>query len=373
VNETPIIEEYEDIVGIATRKGNPFRGVYIPPTPADIIEPALRRAKSISPELKGTRDPILRKKRIVIARLRVFSEELSNRLLKIVKQCPSTEKMNPFYLAAMEIWLSKDDYKVALAKIHGASKVIRRIARDYVLRIRTLRKDELTPTKEILDKIDKLRREAYGRLISVVKSLKKELSILAETVKKMKRLPDYDPTLPTVVVTGPPNSGKSSFVKAVSNANVEIAPYPFTTKNITFGHIEYRFNGVVIRRIQIVDTPGLFDRPIEERKEPELLALNAIKHLADVILFLFDGSYEAATSVEEQTRIYQTVRKFFPEGKPFITAINKIDIIDEETVKEIISFLRNIDQKDPILISVKEKKNIDKVLSEIFKELDPSS
>ncbi|MHA1590146.1 MAG: NOG1 family protein [Candidatus Njordarchaeales archaeon] len=361
-----------EAVGTKVRKGNPFRGIYIPPTPDDIIGPALRKAKSISPKISGKKDPILQKKAVVITRIKVFSEELSNQLIEIVKRCPSIEKMHPFYLAAMEIWLSKDSYKKALAKIHGASKVIRKITRNCIFKIKSVRKDELTPTSEVLKQIDKLRREAYGRLSSVVKSLKKELNILAEIVKKMKRVPDYDPALPTVVVAGPPNTGKSSFVKTVSNAKVEIAPYPFTTKNITFGHLEYKFGEAVIRRVQIVDTPGLFDRPLEERKEPELLALNAIKHLADIVLFLFDGSHEAAVNVDEQIRIFETVKNFFGSAKPLIIAINKIDIADEKTTTSITEYLKANGEDEPILISIKEKINIDVVLRKILDFLNSS-
>ena len=350
------------------RRGNPFRAIYIPPTPDEIIEPAIKRAKSVSPETGGKKDIILKKKTIAISRIKTLGNELSDRLIRIVKQCPSIEMIHPFYLAAMETWLSKDEYKKALAKIHGASKLIQRLMKDYIIRIKRVRKTELKPVREVFKEIERLRREAYGRMASVVKSLKRELNILTETVKKMKKLPDYDPELPTIVVTGPPNTGKSSFVKAVSNAKVEIASYPFTTKNITFGHIEFRENDIIIKRAQIVDTPGLFDRPLEERKEPELLALKAIRYLADVVLFLFDGSHEAAVNLDEQFRIYETVNTFFQSDKK-IVAINKIDIMDKMVVEKITNYLKAMENIEPFLISVKERRNIDKIVEEIRRKI----
>ena len=361
-------KDLEDVIGKEARKGNPFRGIYVPEKAQEILDIAFKRALRSSPPGGERLDLIKRKKSVVISRIKTLSDEISSRLLDIVKRFPSIDTMHPFYTSILELWMSRDDYKKTLSKIHGASRLVKRIARDYILRIRATRWKEGIPVGDVLKTIDKLRGEVFGRISSVVNSLNKDFSKLANIVKKMKKLPDYDPTLPAIVVAGPPNSGKSSFVKAVSNAKVEIASYPFTTKNITFGHIELKSNGIIIRRVQIADTPGLFDRPINERKEPELLALKAIQYLADVILFLFDGSTEAVMESNEQLRVYYTVRRFFGEGKPFIIAINKIDIANEDIIRDILEKL-GLERDNIFFISIKEYRNIDRVLDKIKKIL----
>ena len=53
-----------------------------------------------------------------------------------------------------------------------------------------------------------------------------------------------------VILVGPPNSGKSSILKALSNAHPEVADYPFTTNNIQPGMIPYKDI-----QIQLVDCP----------------------------------------------------------------------------------------------------------------------
>ena len=53
-----------------------------------------------------------------------------------------------------------------------------------------------------------------------------------------------------VVLIGPPNSGKSSFVQALTNAKVEVADYPFTTPMMSPGMVPYE--DVLI---ELVDTP----------------------------------------------------------------------------------------------------------------------
>ena len=53
-----------------------------------------------------------------------------------------------------------------------------------------------------------------------------------------------------VVLVGPPNSGKSSFVHALSNAHPEVAAYPFSTTVMTPGMVPYE--DILI---ELVDTP----------------------------------------------------------------------------------------------------------------------
>ncbi len=53
-----------------------------------------------------------------------------------------------------------------------------------------------------------------------------------------------------MVLIGPPNSGKSSFVQALTNAKVEVADYPFTTPMMSPDMVPYE--DVLI---ELVDTP----------------------------------------------------------------------------------------------------------------------
>ncbi len=351
-------------------KGNPFRSIYVPESSDKLLDLAFKKALRGSAPGGLKLSIIKKRKSVAITRIKIFSEVLQDKLIKIVKSFPSAESLHPFYKSIMSIWLSIDEYKKRLAKIQGAVRVIKQIERDYVIRIRSIRKRDDENLGAFLSRIDRLKKEAYGRISSVVKSLNKDLMTLVELVKKMKKLPDYNPDLITIVVTGPPNSGKSSFVRKVSNAKVEVAAYPFTTKNVTFGHIKLGINGLVNILVQIADTPGLFDRPIDKRKEPELLALNAIKFIADIIIFLFDGSVEAVMDVKEQIAVYKTVRSFFKSKDihNLIIAINKVDIGDDKLIEAILQKMRS-EKIDCYLISVLENYNIDTLLDKIREQV----
>lgn len=51
----------------------------------------------------------------------------------------------------------------------------------------------------------------------------------------------------------------------VTRADVDVQPYAFTTKSLFIGHTDYKY-----LRWQVIDTPGILDRPLEERNTIEM-------------------------------------------------------------------------------------------------------
>jgi nucleolar GTP-binding protein len=56
---------------------------------------------------------------------------------------------------------------------------------------------------------------------------------------------------------------------------------------VTIGHIVDAERGI---RFQVMDTPGLLDRPIEERNEMEKLTFASMAHLPTAVMFVIDPS-----------------------------------------------------------------------------------
>jgi hypothetical protein len=81
-----------------------------------------------------------------------------------------------------------------------------------------------------------------------------------------------------VVMLGPPNSGKSSLLAALTNAEPEVSPYPFTTQRPMPGMLN--FEDI---QFQLIDTPPLvLDRP-ESQVNSRILGL---ARNADVLMLV---------------------------------------------------------------------------------------
>ncbi|MFB6130469.1 MAG: NOG1 family protein, partial [Salinigranum sp.] len=152
----------------------------------------------------------------------------------------------------------------------------------------------------------KHRKQAFARMADVVEEIEDDLLRVGEARDALKDLPDVRPEEPAIVVAGYPNVGKSSFVNAVTRARNEIASYPFTTKGVGIGHFERDRI-----RYQIIDTPGLLDRPEEERNDIERQAVSALTHLADAVLFIVDASGDCGYPLEAQLELREEVVRRF--------------------------------------------------------------
>ena len=232
---------------------------------------------------------------------------LSDNLINIVRKFPSFDTMPPFYLELADVIVGVEEMKMNLSSVQWAGTKINEMARKYVGMMRNA------------DDVKVVRKAAFGRISSIVDSVDGNLRFMNDARNKLRKLPEIGEG-PTIVVAGYPNVGKSSFVALVSTARPEIASYPFTTKGLAVGHFEK--NRV---RYQIIDTPGLLDRPLEERNEIELQAISALKHVGDVMLFIIDPSETCGYTLDKQMHLLEEIKKEF--GIPMIVAANKTDIL----------------------------------------------
>jgi nucleolar GTP-binding protein len=144
------------------------------------------------------------------------------------------------------------------------------------------------------------------------------MATLSDAREELRKLPDIRPDEPTIVVAGYPNVGKSTFVNSVTRASNETATYPFTTTAVHVGHLERDHI-----RYQIVDTPGLLDRPPAERNDVESQAVSALEHAADAVLVLVDASGDCGYPIDVQLELRDDIADRF--GAPVLTVCNKAD------------------------------------------------
>lgn len=134
--------------------------------------------------------------------------------------------------------------------------------------------------------------------------------------------------------------GKSSFLKSVTRADVDVQPYAFTTKSLFVGHFDYKY-----LRFQAIDTPGILDHPLEEMNTIEMQSITAIAHLRSAILYFMDLSEQCGYTVQAQIQLFQSIKPLFANKLVFVV-INKIDItrpedLDVETKALLDSILAN--------------------------------
>lgn len=176
--------------------------------------------------------------------------------------------------------------------------------------------------KKLREKVitDKKRKKSLGQKISIKKS-------------------DMQ-----AVLVGLTNSGKSSVLKAITNANPKIASYGFTTQNPEPGVL---YSNTC--PIQIIDLPAIgadsFDTGIINTADTALLVIEKIQEIPEV---------------------EKVLEKF--RGKRIIV-FNKIDLYDDSTKRKIQETLKT-KRYNFVLISCKTGEGLEDLKEKIFKSFD---
>jgi nucleolar GTP-binding protein len=240
--------------------------------------------------------------------LRTAGNIVSDNLENVVTGWPDFEEVDPFYQELAEALVDVDAVREHLSSVGWAASKAAEIREEYAAKIRGADADLAR----------KHRKQAFARLADVVDQVEDDLEALEAARNALRDLPDLNPDEPAIVVAGYPNVGKSSFVNAITRASNETASYPFTTTGLQVGHVE-----VDRVRYQVVDTPGLLDRPPEERNEVESQAVSALTHLADCVLFLVDASLDCGYPLAVQLELRDAIDDQF--DVPVLTVCNKAD------------------------------------------------
>lgn len=308
---------------------NPFRKWNPILRANQILKVAHDRAIHATPAgIIPTISPVLRAKRKETRRVEVYWKTIVKYLERIIKEFPNLDSdlLHPFYRENVHILMGVDEVRQVLGSVSGSIRVVTNIKRDAIR--------QLWKAKSTVD-VKKIGKTAFGRMASVVNQLDERLMRLEELRRQLRRLPSVIQGGFTVCVSGYPNVGKSSFVRSLTRAKPEIGSYPFTTKEVTIGHLQVPLKlfdskfGQVDATIpcQIVDTPGILDRPISERNQIEQRAIVAIKHLANIIIYLVDPSLGLEPeTISPQIKLYQEIKTIFPDIR-MGWAISKMDTL----------------------------------------------
>ncbi|KAG6619964.1 Nucleolar GTP-binding protein 1 [Phytophthora cinnamomi] len=296
-----------------------FKKIQTVPTANDFIDIVLTRTQRKTPTVIHPTYAISRIRAFYMRKVKFTQQTCQEKLSQIIDDFPRLDDLHPFYADLINILYDRDHYKLALGQVNTARALIDNIAKDYVRMIKY--GDSLYRCKQ-------LKRAALGRMCTLLKKQKASLEYLEEVRKHLSRLPSIDPNTRTLLVTGFPNVGKSSFMNKVTRADVDVQPYAFTTKALYVGHLDYKY-----LRWQVIDTPGILDHALEDRNTIEMQAVTALAHLQASILFFMDISEQCGFTIEQQLSLFENIRPLFA-NKPLVLVCNKIDQMRFEALSE---------------------------------------
>eukprot|EP00727_Mastigamoeba_balamuthi_P012995 m51a1_g8318 putative nucleolar GTP-binding protein (700) ;mRNA; f:116816-119205 len=296
-----------------------FKRLTVVPTGKDLVDIVLSSTQRKTPTVVHKHYAVSRIRSFYARKVKFAQQTFHDRLSKILEEFPLLDDLHPFYADLLNVLYDKDHYKLALAQLSTARRLIDNVATETV---------RFLKFGDSLYRCKQLKRSALGRMCTIVKHQGTSLSYLEQVRQHLARLPSIDPNTRTIILTGYPNVGKSSLMNRLTRAQVDVQPYAFTTKSLFVGHTDYGY-----LRWQVLDTPGILDHPLEDRNTIEMQAVTALAHLRAAVLFVLDVSGSCGWTVREQLALFESIRPLFT-GKPVVMALNKIDVARPESLPD---------------------------------------
>ncbi len=173
-----------------------------------------------------------------------------------------------------------------------------------------------------------------------------------------------------VVLIGPPNTGKSQLIRALTNAKPEVAPYPFTTRFPVPAMMP--FEDILI---QLVELPAISDDHFEPATGDNIRNADIVLLIVD--LLSRDPLEEITVTLTLLDRIKIKLSRDGSAGEvPFGWAAKKGIIIankcDGDEGNVTFSLMQELWEDDiPLLaVSAKEEVNLERLKQEIFQGLN---
>lgn len=164
-----------------------------------------------------------------------------------------------------------------------------------------------------------------------------------------------------VGLIGLPNAGKSTLLSVISNAKPQIADYPFTTVIPNLGVVDVPGGDSLL----FADIPGLIEgaslgKGLGDEFLRHIERTKVLVHLIDIYDTDIVASYK---TINEELRSYSVDLT----KKQQIVVLNKIEGLDQATIKQAIKKLQKISPKgtEVLAISAVAKENIDALLYRI--------
>jgi GTP-binding protein HflX len=156
----------------------------------------------------------------------------------------------------------------------------------------------------------------------------------------------------SISLAGYTNAGKSSLFNALTEENLRTEKGLFTTLSTTTRQLD-----LPGKKVLLTDTVGFIDRLPLTLIEAFHSTLEETIY-ADLVVLVLDLS-EPLEAIEKKNRVcLETIDRIEASGIPLITALNKIDRLNDQEIKQRIQKLSS-QVKNPIPISALRQTNLD--------------
>jgi len=179
--------------------------------------------------------------------------------------------------------------------------------------------------------------------------------------RRLQRQARHDAALPIVALIGYTNAGKSSLLNSLTDAHVLTADKLFATLDPTVRRARLPNH----RPVLLVDTVGFIQKLPHDLVAAFRATLEEVVD-ADLLVHVIDGSHPRWA--EQTAAVEEVLRDLGAEGTPQIRAINKVDRITPEVLRDIMA-----DLPDAVPISALRRFGLVNLLRRISQRLpDPA-
>src|SRR5947209_434225 len=161
-----------------------------------------------------------------------------------------------------------------------------------------------------------------------------------------------DEPLPTVVIVGRPNVGKSTLFNAILRDRRSIVgDEPGITRDRIYGEAEFRG-----KRFGLIDTGGIIPHDDDLIPSEILKQARVALDLAAHILFVIDGRTEITSADRDLAKLLRTL------SKPLTLVVNKIDVAKRE---DLLPEFYSLGLGDPVPVSAEHRLGINDLLDAV--------
>jgi len=288
-----------------------LNAVPVVPRGMELVESAVKRASRVGPT-KGIKNEGAKARNMVAKQLDSLTKELTVPLGRWIKGFPVPSALHPFEIALLELTLGDGRYEKTIGRVNSLRKKLLEVGKGHAAR-----------AAKAGSKYDCMlcRDEGFAEMETIYRKDMNAVDSLKNMAKDLRMLPVVEPEVPTLVLVGAPNVGKSSLVRMLSSGQPDVQNYPFTTRGIQLGHFF-----VDSERHVVTDTPGLLNREEDERNAMERLTIASIEHLPTCVVFVMDLTGLCGTSFKDQLAIREHLKDRFP-NRPWMDVLSKGDLL----------------------------------------------